>query len=213
MNNLPPSITMLMCCNPQFESAAAKHLEENAEKIAFLNPKTKLIPTIESVKEYNTFFVKKLADSFDTDFVLMLEFDSLVMNPTAWTNEFFNYDYIGAPWKCFSMLGFHQEDEAPDKVDYLVGNSGFSLGSKRLYEYFRDHSEDYDEGCPCDCYICQKKRKEAENIGLKFAPFNIAKIFSVEGQVYEKQFGAHGSFISGGKIIKISKTPIVDAKK
>lgn len=198
------TITMLMCCNPQFESAAAKHLEENAEKIAFLNPKTKLIPTIESVKEYNTFFVKKLADSFDTDFVLMLEFDSLVMNPSAWTDEFFNYDYIGAPWNCFSMLGFHQTDEAPDKVDYLVGNSGFSLGSKRFYEYFRDHSDDYDGQHSCDSYMCQKKRKEVERAGLKFAPFSLAKKFSVEWQPYVGQFGAHGLYFLDGKPIRLS---------
>ena len=63
---------------------------------------------------------------FDTDYVLTFQSDGFILNPDAWTDEFFNYDYIGAPW------GDNR---------YAVGNGGFSFRSKKLMNFVSDNIE------------------------------------------------------------------------
>ena len=73
---------------------------------------------IQSIRDYNQFNLKHLNDYIDTEFVMVAEYDGFILNPEAWTDEFLNYDYIGAPLLV-------------DGVQ-LVGNGGFSIRSKKL---------------------------------------------------------------------------------
>ena len=35
---------------------------------------------------------------FDSEYMINFHADGMIQNKDAWTNEFYNYDYIGAPW-------------------------------------------------------------------------------------------------------------------
>ena len=50
--------------------------------------------------EYSRFLVYDLWKYIDSEFVLIIQSDGFVVNPYHWTDEFYNYDYIGAPWPC-----------------------------------------------------------------------------------------------------------------
>ena len=83
------------------------------------------ISALQSHAEYSHFVAKTLVTHIHTSHVLLVQWDGYVVNQSAWTDEFLQYDYIGANW------GFHRDA-------YRVGNGGFSLRSKRLIEAIRD---------------------------------------------------------------------------
>lgn len=145
---------------------------------------------INSLRDYNQFNLKHLNDFVDTEFVMVAEYDGFILNPDAWTDEFLQYDYIGAPLLV-------------DGVQ-LVGNGGFSIRSKKLLELVQsddsiqlgdkmDHKYAENE----DWVICVVKREYLESKGIRFAPAELGHRFSLEnnreyGNVWNGQFGYHG---------------------
>ena len=105
------------------------------------------------------------------------------------------YDYIGAPWLVadWSVRDF---DFPPEWFGtWVVGNGGFCLRSKKLME---TTARLVESGAipnlhPEDTAICVWHRKIFESEGIKFAPVELAKDFSIEGHelTYDKQFGFH----------------------
>lgn len=135
---------------------------------------------INSVQDYNLFVLNELAKLIYTEHCLIVQLDGYPLDTSAWTNEFLEYDYIGAPWINFP--------EMPEKE--WVGNGGFSLRSKKLLEEVAKLKSD---GTVLeDNFICIENRKLLESKGIKFAPVNLAKKFSVENNLYTGQFGFHG---------------------
>jgi hypothetical protein len=145
-----------------------------------------------------------LPKTINTDFNLLIQADGYAVNAEAWTDEFFNYDYIGASWPW----------EAPG-LD--VGNGGFSWRSKKLYQAILDlrskHSfvdlisklpiielvQDKFKGhfVAEDNLICKIYRPILEKeYGIRFAPAALADQFSVEANGdtpwLGKSFGFHG---------------------
>eukprot|EP01036_Dinobryon_divergens_P008507 gene8507-11374_t len=57
------------------------------------------IPELKSIHEYNNIMLSNLFTTTTTDFVLVVQWDGFVVNPKAWQNSFFDYDYIGARWE------------------------------------------------------------------------------------------------------------------
>ena len=104
--------------------------------------------------------------------------------PSAWTDDFLNYDYIGAPWVARALY---------PGVDprCRVGNGGFSLRSRRLQQVLQLAPVKYHH--PEDVAICQVYRPALEALGMKFAPLEVARKFSVELGEINGQFGQHGS--------------------
>jgi len=144
------------------------------------------IPPLKSLSSYCDFLLHGLVNYVKTDFVLNIQHDGFVLNPDAWTDEFLEYDYIGAPW----IMGNMRD---------VVGNGGFSLRSRRLLSIV-----DVEIGCSGDRHedllICIDSRHRLESLGLKFAPAKLASRFSVEnipgyayGPVWDGQFGYHGT--------------------
>ncbi len=139
------------------------------------------IPRIGSVAEYSRFVVKELGRYFNTEFVLLVQWDGYIINPQSWRPEFLDYDYIGAPW------GWYQDN-------HRVGNGGFSLRSRLLLDALRD--EDIVALEPEDEAIGRRYRPLLEaKYGIRFAPEEIAEAFSYE-TVSPKgdPFGFHGLF-------------------
>ena len=129
---------------------------------------------------YCRFLINELYKYIKSDYILICQWDGYIRNPRAWTNEFLDYDYIGAPWD------FNDPES--------VGNGGFSLRSKKLMTAMAELSLTAEECWPEDRVICRKYRKYLNDLGFKFAPIDLAKDFSVEvwnGGKYTKQFGFH----------------------
>ena len=127
------------------------------------------------------FFWGKVPDFIHTSHVLVVQWDSWIINPSAWTSEFLQYDYIGAPW----WYG----DECN------VGNGGFSLRSLRLMDLLRDNAGEFPIEHPEDDVICRKYGLRLKALGFKFAPVELARRFSVERSMrWLAPFGFHGMF-------------------
>ena len=66
----------------------------------------------------------------NTDFNMIVHHDGYAVNRSAWTDEFYDYDYIGAPWLWW-----------PEGEN--VGNGGCTLRSRRLYDALLDWEPSY----------------------------------------------------------------------
>jgi hypothetical protein len=138
------------------------------------------IPKIEKIDDYNRIITKELAIKLRCDFVLVIQYDGFIINPSEFSNIFLHYDYIGAPWPHFK--------------EFNVGNGGFSLRSRKLVELVAKLPYP-DLSYPEDLYICRTLRSELEMSGARFAPSELAKHFSVENPAVPwDTFGFHGVF-------------------
>ncbi len=82
---------------------------------------------------YSKFMLQDLYKFVDTKFCLVIQSDGFVINPNLWTNQFLEYDYIGAPWPN-EISVYNASINKIDLAKNRVGNGGFSLRSKRLLE-------------------------------------------------------------------------------
>ena len=94
-------------------------------------------------KQYTVFMMHSLYAFIKTDYCLVVQDDSWVLNGDKFTEEFYQYDYIGPPTHC--GLQFSQD---ASKIEHLflqfnwidkpntlvVQNGGFSLRSKKFLE-------------------------------------------------------------------------------
>jgi hypothetical protein len=132
---------------------------------------------------------------------LIIHPDGFAVNREAWTDEFLEYDYIGACWH-----------------DGTIGNGGFCLRSRKLYDAFismniKNSTNDYqdyindsfyyviaesgEKFIPEDNIICKVHREKLEKeYDIKFAPLYIANRFSIEHNYSSmwlgKSLGFHG---------------------
>lgn len=137
------------------------------------------IPPIESIEAYSEFMLRDLGQYFSGDHVLIMQWDSFILRGDLWTDEFLEYDYIGAPW--------------PHRP-VAVGNGGFSIRSRRLVDALSAIT--IDRVHPEDFVICELHREELiNNHKIRFAPTSLATRFAFEGiQPTSPSFGFHGFF-------------------
>jgi len=158
------------------------------------------IPKIASAKDYEKIVLQDLVRVVNED-LLVIQWDGFVLNPKKWTDDFLNYDYIGAPTFFDNKL--------------FVGNGGFSLRSLRLMEQISDlHTQkSWEKGdLPEDILIAIKYRDELERRGIKFAPLEVAKEFSYqEGDLDNSDniFGFHSPWCFPLLFSEHSLLPIV----
>lgn len=156
---------------------------------------------------YNNIALRLLPAIVDCDFNLVLQSDGYAVNKNAWTDEFLNYDYIGAVWP--HMISGQN-----------VGNGGFSLRSRKLYDALIDWNPSYmgadwpgltdphyhilPDGSlilPEDACIASPYRPTLENVyNIKYATENIAYRFSLETPpckiMIGSSFGFHGRYMA-----------------
>jgi hypothetical protein len=157
------------------------------DAILFTNVKTRTgaravkIPRLNSREDYSLFMLKELAQYITTPYTLVVQWDGYVIDASAWSNTFFEYDYIGAPWPMYSD-------------GMCVGNGGFSLRSRRLMNAIAERDFQFPPGEPEDRLICRIYRRELEQShGIRFAPVEIANRFSYEYcRTSAPTFGFHG---------------------
>ncbi|MBV8380781.1 MAG: hypothetical protein JO369_08495 [Paucibacter sp.] len=130
---------------------------------------------IRSAKAYSKFMLGDFHRHVHTPHFLVVQWDGFVIHPERWRADFLAYDYIGAPWP-------HH--------DHAVGNGGFSLRSVRLHQAI--DTLDKPECHPEDSFICLWNRPQLEAMGMRFAPYELAREFSAEADGYEaRPFGFH----------------------
>ena len=139
------------------------------------------IPHIGSIEEYSRFMIEDFHRYVETDHALCIQSDGFVLNPEAWTDEFLEYDYVGAPWSEGSGVA------GPDGIDRnqvgaYVGNGGFSLRSRRLIQAVAGLARQgkIPHMNPEDVAICANHRAELEGMGMRFAPLPLAARFALE---------------------------------
>lgn len=139
------------------------------------------IERIGSSVAYSRFILEQLVDHVQTSHCLIAQWDGHVVAGARWSDEFLDYDYIGASWPQF--------DDG-----HTVGNGGFSLRSRRLMEACRH--PDFRGHHPEDVAICRSNRVMLEQRGLRFAPAELADRFSAERSGDPANvFGYHGVFL------------------
>ena len=138
-------------------------------------------PPIKTTKDYSELLLTGLDRYVEGSHVLVIQWDSFVIHPQLWIDEFLQYDFIGPVW--------------PHHPQTPVGNGGFSLRSKKLLQaiqqpgFVKKHPEDY-------C-ICADNRDFLEQQKIVIAPVNIAERFAVERTAWHEAFGFHGFFNFG----------------
>jgi hypothetical protein len=139
------------------------------------------IDELHSGADYSRFVLRRLAEHVHTPFVLITQWDGFVLDAQAWTDEFLNFDYIGAVW--------------PDQpAGFNVGNGGFSLRSQGLLRAGLDPRIVHEH--PEDLVLCTTYRSllEGEH-GLRFAPPELAQRFAFENRPpRQATFGFHGPY-------------------
>jgi hypothetical protein len=115
-----------------------------------------------------------------TSHALMMQYDSWIITPHLWTDDFLRYDYIGAPWYW-------------SKGD--VGNGGFSLRTAKLAEAVI--AAGLEITYPEDASLCRTHRSRLEDeFGLIWAPPDLAAQFSMENAPWpDLSWGFHGGFM------------------
>jgi hypothetical protein len=128
-----------------------------------------------------------------TSHILLIEWDSAVLNPLAWNPSWLDLDYVAAPWP-----PFHEEGWVPcDGHTNNVGNGGFSLRSQKYCKWTRIMTEQFKDDpalISSDMFPCLNKRPWLEENGVVFAPDYEAMAFSCENRIYAGQFGYHGTW-------------------
>jgi hypothetical protein len=169
----------------------------------FTDIKTVLIPKLNNLGDYSLFCVKELYKHVKTSHVLIVQPDGFVTNPLMWTDDFLNFDYIGAPWDLsLSNIGLNTcgINIGTDKIPIIIGNGGFSLRSKKILEEASKMEYLNPYHVPEDNFFCILKRKELKDKGMKFADLKTAKRFSFECPIdlneknitLDAHFGFHG---------------------
>lgn len=180
--NLPQSKIAADICEKNFTFAKTIILSSIKDS----DPRVIHVPHIDSTIKYSEFCIKEMWKYIDTDYALVFQHDGFILNPEAWTDEFLNYDYIGAPWYHLGHIS-----------NGVVGNGGFSLRSKRLLDFIgKNYKKIGGVIHPEDFWICKIARPILEQSNIKFAPVEVASKFSMEGSiksvVWNGEFGWHG---------------------
>lgn len=134
---------------------------------------------IKNIEDHDNYRWYGVPDLVKTSHMLIIEWDSWIINPDKWDDEFLNYDYIGAPWP------WHKE--------FKVGNGGFSLRSKALMQFLKEH-DNYKMIVHEDDTLCRVHRPELEKLGFTWASEAIAERFAFERSAPRQSFGFHGLF-------------------
>jgi hypothetical protein len=143
------------------------------------------IDGITSSSKYSDFVINVLPYFVKEEYALVIQWDGFCINPSLWTNDFLNYDFIGSPW--------------PGQTsDLAVGNGGFSLRSQKFMRAGKNLKiipDDTSEFMQAeDQLLCRVYRDRLLETGIQFGNLEIANKFSYESLPLTSTMGFHGAF-------------------
>src|SRR5215469_11103481 len=95
----------------------------------------------------------------ETDFALCIHHDGYILNPDKWSDSWFDYDFIGAPWPV---------QICADHPTRRVGNTGFCLKSRAFMHYCAQLGHLFDNHTPGDVFCCRTIADQLESFGMKY---------------------------------------------
>lgn len=156
------------------------------DKITLLHPHPYSHPEINVVKidspGNNLGCINDLPKAITCDHALCIHWDGYIVNPDMWTDEFLEYDFIGCPWNLNNL---------PNK-EWRVGSGGFYMFSNRMAQAWQSICNLKENN---DWQIGALYRDKFEDLGMKYAPFELACRFGRECELEvedEEAFGFHG---------------------
>lgn len=140
------------------------------------------VARMQGIEDYNRIILEQLPAVVQADFCLVAQFDGFILNAEAFSEDFYQFDYIGAVW--------------PDYPQHRVGNGGFSWRSRKLLRAVAQLAPLREAGQAEDLFICRTLRAELEaRHGCVFADEATAQRFSYEIVPHDQpSFGFHGIF-------------------
>ena len=111
-----------------------------------------------------SFLWYELPEQIRTDFILIISYDAWVIDASQWTDEFLNYDYVGAPWWYSDRFN--------------VGHG--LLRSMRLMRFLATNKQRFPLVHPEDQLLCRQYRPALEAQGFKWASEQLASRFMFE---------------------------------
>jgi hypothetical protein len=153
-----------------------------------------LLPNLEFVRverfdyyQYSMFMIHCLHYHINMEFALIVQQDGWALNGSNWRDDWFRFDYIGAPIHAAGLdgklyVGYSWVGQ-PRAIPVL--NGGFCLRSRRLLEAPTKYGICYSMPREPllrneDIQLCLTLRDALERRGLCFAPLEHARFFSVE---------------------------------
>jgi hypothetical protein len=158
--------------------------------------------------DYCDFCIKGMNSVVDTEFVLINQYDGIATNPSAWTDEFLEYDYVGSlshvdhPPVQGSLQSSGFYDDFKD-TNWFTCGGGLSLRSKKLLTILAEDDKiktiNYKDGYDTpfiseDLVITLINRQYLEKEhGIRFAPVELGMKFCAEVATgYTNALGFHG---------------------
>ncbi|AEF53544.1 DUF5672 family protein [Marinomonas posidonica] len=145
------------------------------------------IKPFNNVAEWGRFVVFDLYKYIDTDYIILIHADGFIVNPSAWCDDFLEYDYIGAPWP-LPKDKFSYRDYYGNII--RCGNS-VSLRSKKMLSLPSELKLDWESAEDVlfheDGFLCVKNRHILQSNGVEFAPLSLAVYFSREKTLPENK--------------------------
>jgi hypothetical protein len=150
-------------------------------------------PKLSCIDDYNQYVFSELWRHVNTSHCLVQQYDSYVIRPWLWDNEWLLTDYLGAPW------AIRENSYIADNGERVrVGNGGFSLRSsfllnapKNLGLQLKQEQSYFSEDGNINCY----HRSVLLNYGIRYGSLEQAIDFSFETWIPENNlrpsFGFH----------------------
>lgn len=135
--------------------------------------------------------IRDLPAAFETEFCLTVQHDGWILNPHLWDDVFLQYDYIGAPFS--------------PREPYRVGNGGFTLRSRRLCQAVAERFSLRPPGFGLDGFVSFVIRDQLREIGMRYAPLDVAGRFAWDNDYDDvvcgptTSFGFHGWYPNKNK--------------
>lgn len=177
--------------------------------------------------QYSWFMMYALHSFIDTDYALVVQDDGFVIDGTNFNEDWYNYDYIGAPTHCALTADkyyFNWTWQQVDEPMHIIQNGGLSMRSKRFMQAPTKYgvinkTHNVIPFCNEDVQLTGFMRDNLQKVGMRYAPDQVAKYFSVEycGPGYhddfdfDKLFGCHAPtrrLVSANKLmINVTEHP------
>ena len=138
--------------------------------------------------QYSWFMLYALHNFIDTSHALIVQDDGWVIDGNNFDPDWYGYDYIGAPTHCALTADKYYYNWTWQQVDepmQVIQNGGLSLRSKRLMQAPGKHgimhrAFNVQPFCNEDVQLSGFMRNDLEKIGMRYAPDDVAKLFSLE---------------------------------
>jgi hypothetical protein len=185
------ALLALEACERQVEFAETLVFTDRPSLFAANNRRIIKVPDWPEKVGWSRCFWYEVANNVLTSHALGIQWDSWVANPQSWSEEFLEYDYIGAPWWYEDGMN--------------VGNGGFCLRSTKLMRFVRKHRFRF----PCanatdDALYCRTYRPTLQEFGFEWAPNEVAGRFAWECVQPKEEdptpFGFHAAY-NFGKVL------------